>query len=98
DHCFERGVNILCRTASPFLAARHQFELDYTFRPEVHRNDPVEILSRVRHEHADTFLERSQHFRTPNELWNVWRTDLLFAFGNHYQIHRHLLARASNRM
>ena len=44
------------------------------------------------------FLQRRLHFRTPDELRDVRRTDLLFAFRHHHQIHRHLLARAADRM
>ena len=68
------------------------------FEPEVHRHNSIQILRRRGHEHADTFLQRRQHFRSPNELWNVRRTDFFFAFGHHHQVHRHLFPRASDRM
>ena len=98
DHRLERRVNVLRRTASPFFAARYQFELDHAFRAEVHGDDAVEILRRRRHEDADAFLQRRQHLGSPNELRNVRRTDFLFAFGDQHQVHRHLLAGAANRM
>ena len=97
-HRLERRVNVLCRTASPLFAARDKLELDHALRAEVHRDDPVEVLCRKRHEYADTLLERRKHLGTPNELRDVRRTDLLFAFGDHHQVYRHLLSRAANRV
>src|SRR5207248_2262796 len=44
------------------------------------------------------FFQRGQYLRAPNELRNVRRTDLFFAFGHHHQVHRHFLACAANRM
>ena len=95
-HRLERGVNVLCRTASPLFAARHQLKLDNAFRAQVHRDDSVQVLCRKRHEYADTLLERRKHLGTPNELRDVRRTDLLFAFGHQHQVYRHLLSRAAN--
>ena len=97
-HRLERGVNVLGRTASPFFAARHQLQLDHAFGSEVNSNNAVQILRGRRHEHTNTFLQCCQHFRPPNELRNVWRTNFLFAFGHHHQAHGHLLSRAADRM
>jgi hypothetical protein len=52
----------------------------------------------MRHKHANAFLQRRLHLGSPNELRNVRRTDLLFAFGDQHQIDRHLLASAANCM
>src|SRR4029453_3888434 len=97
-HRLERRVNVLRRTASPLFAARDKLEFDNAFRAQVHRNDPVEVLRRKRHEYADTLLERRKHLGTPNELRDVRRTDLLFAFGHQHQVYRHLLSRTANRV
>src|SRR5206468_303218 len=59
-------------------------------------NDSVEVLRRERHEYADTLLERRKHLGTPNELRDMRRTDLLFAFRDHYEIDRQFLSRAAN--
>ena len=97
-HRLERGVNVFGRSASPFFTARYEFQLNHAFRSEVHCHNPIQILRRRRHEHAVTFLQRGQHFRPPNELWNVRRTDLLFAFGHQHQVYRHLFPCAANGM
>ena len=67
-HRLERGVNVFCRAATPFFATRYELQLDHAFRAEIYRYNAVQILSRMRHEHADTFLQRGQNFRAPDEL------------------------------
>ena len=46
DHRLERRVNVLCRTATPFFAARNELELNHAFRAEVHCDDAIKILCR----------------------------------------------------
>ena len=44
------------------------------------------------------FRERRLHFRLVHDLPDVRRTNFLFAFRHHHQVHRHLFARALDRM
>src|SRR2546423_14879369 len=91
-------MNVLCRTASPFFATRNQLQLDHALRSKVHGNNPIQILCRRGHEYADAFLKRVEHLRSPNELWNMRRTDFLFALRDQHKIHWHLLSSAADRM
>src|SRR2546422_8100806 len=91
-------MNVLLRTASPFLAARYELELDHAFRAEAQRDDAVEILHRGRHEDADAFPECGLDFGPVDELTDVRRADLFLSLGHHHQVHRHFSPGAANGM
>src|SRR5213595_970809 len=66
------------------------------FDPRFTVTIPLEVLRCRRHEDADTFLQRVEHLWSADELRNVRRTDLFFAFRYHHQIHWHLFADTTN--
>ncbi len=91
-------MNVLGRTAAPLFAAGSQLAFDHAFRAKAHRDDAIQSLHGRRHENPGGFLERRLHFGLARDLPEVRRTNFLFAFRDHDQIHRHLLVGALDRM
>ena len=98
DHRLERRMNVFGRAASPFFAARDQFQFDHAFGTEVHGHDAVQILRCRGHEYADAFRQCRLHFRLAHDLPNMRRTDFLFAFRHHHEVNRQFLPRAADRV
>src|SRR5213593_3158510 len=98
DDRFVARMDIVAWPLAPSPSARHELALDDTFRAEVHRHLPLEILRRERHEHAEAFLECRRDFRLADHFDEMRRTDFLLAFGDKHEIERHLEPRAAERV
>src|SRR5688500_20172166 len=85
-------------TAAPFLAARHELELDDALRAEGDGDDAVEVLGGGGEDHADRLAQRSLHLGLQHHVRDVRRPDLLLTLGDEDEVDRHLLVRAADGM
>src|SRR5579863_5093098 len=90
------GMNVFARPAAPALATGNQFELDDAFRAEKYTDLAVETLRGEWHEYAAALFQGSQHFGPVDDLGEVRRADLFFAFGDKHEIDGQLAAGPAN--
>src|SRR4051812_16911924 len=95
-HCLQTGVDVVLRTASPALSARHQFEFHHTFGAKIDGHGAVRVLRCGGHEQSGAAFQGSQHFGPADDLRKMWRANLLLPFCYEDKVYRGLALRRTN--
>src|SRR5687768_6872157 len=93
-----RRMDVLARSAPPFLAARHELDLDDTLRAEQHAHIAVGILARGGHDHADRALQGGGDVAVVHDLTDVRRADLFLSLGDEYEVYGQLFPGTVDRV